>query len=202
MKREKGRRGTRTTYRVSTSGFAPDKTYKMLFSSLAIPKPSVMLSGILVDETGSLVSGKTSSGQTVQLSKFTWTIEDYNKGEYLRVEIVSEDGSVYAVDELFPFPIEARDGPCHLWAAMVTKDRKAFAIIGRGFGPNSEVRTASSEDGGKDLKEGPALVGSNDLFGAGVEHRNRGGIGTFVAVGQSCQVTLQYQFGRQAKGPQ
>ena len=28
MKREKGRRGTRTTYRVSTSGFAPDKTYR------------------------------------------------------------------------------------------------------------------------------------------------------------------------------
>jgi hypothetical protein len=79
---------------------------------------------------------------------------------------------------------------------------KAFAILGLGFGPNSEVRTASSEDGGKDLKEGPAQVGPNDLFGAGVEHRKSGGIGTFVAVGQSCQVTLQYQFGRQAKGPQ
>ena len=71
----------------------------------------------------------------------------------------------------------------------------------QGFGPNSEVRTASSEDGGKDL-EGPAQVGPNDRFVAGVVHGKSGGIGTFVAVGQSGQVTLQYQFGRQAKGPQ
>ena len=84
---------------------------------------------------------------------------------------------------------------------MVTKDRKAFVIVGRGFGPNSEVPTASSEDGGKDL-ENLAQVGPNDRFVAAVVHGKSGGIGTFVAVGQSCQVTLQYQFGRQAKGPQ
>ena len=50
--------------------------------------------------------------------------------------------------------VRATSGP--RWSA---KDRKAFVIVGRGFGPNSEVRTASSEDGGKDLKEGAALVG-------------------------------------------
>ncbi len=141
------------------------------------------------------------NGEIVKFANFNYAIEDFNKGEAFRVEMVGEEGSVYAADEVFPFPIEARDGKCHLWAALLTEDRKTFGILGEGFGPDTEVRTASYEDDGKDLKEGIAKVGPNDVFGAGVWHTKRGGRGTFSATGPSCQVTLKYDFGRQAKGP-
>ncbi len=202
VKREPGRHGTRVTYRIATSGFPRGKTLRLQVSSVAIPKPQVIMTGIQADESGSLTTGKAGDGPRVALSKSVLTIDDYNNGEPFKIELVGDDGGVYAADEVFPFPIEARKGSCHVWAAMLTEDRKTFAILGEGFGPDTEVRTASSEGEGKDLKEGTVKVGPNDVFAAGVSHTKRGGRGTFSAAGRSCEVTLEYAFGRQAKGPQ
>ena len=178
VKREPGRHGTRVTYRTATSGFPRGKTLRLQVSSLATPKPQTIISGIQADESGAL-TGKTGDGPTVALSKFDLTIDEYNNGEPFKIELISDDGSIYAADEVFPFPIEARKGTCHLWATMLNKDRNTFGILGEGFGPDTEVRTASSEDGGKDLKEGMVKVGPNDVFAAGVSHTKRGGRGTF-----------------------
>jgi hypothetical protein len=202
VKREKGRRGTKVTYRIKTSGFPRDKTFEMRISSSAEPGPITWLTGVHADDSGSLASAVGPAGSPVDVSKLTSQIEDYNKGEFLMLEIVNDDGSVYAADRIYPFPVEAKEGSCHLWAELLSKDRKHFAIFGSGFGPNTDVKTTTSEDGGTDLKEVTTRVGPNDVLVADVRHRKGGGRAAFAATGQHCQVTLQYEFGRQAKGPQ
>ena len=198
--RSPGRRGTQIAYRIVSNGFPQDKSYKLQTSSLSSPKPATLVTSIEVSETGSLTVGHVQN-QPMDLSKFTLTIDDYNKGEFLMIEVVSEDGTVYSRDRVHPFPIEARNGECRVFAELVTKDRKNFGITGTGFGPSTDVRINSSEDDGKDTKSSSQRVGSDGSFVSALAHRRAGGVGTFVAAGATCEVTLRYEFGRQAKGP-
>ena len=202
VSREKGRHGTMVKYRLTTSGFPTGKAYQLRVSSFSASKPIVYVTAIHADDSGALVGGSLQGGASLEVTKLILTIEDYNKGEFFMAEVVSDDDSVYAADRVHPFPIEAKDAGCHLWAELIKKDRKQFLIVGTGFGAGTDVRTASSEGDGKDLKEGTERIGSNDLLLAQVLHRKLGGTGTFVVTGQRCKVTLQYDFGRQAKGPE
>jgi len=130
VKRSTGRRGTQIAYRIVSNGFPRDKTYKLQTSSLSSPKPTTWVTSIEVSETGALTAGRLNN-QPMELSKFTLTIDDYNKGEFFMIEVVSEDGTVYARDRVHPFSIEARDGECRVLAELVTKDKKSFVIRDR-----------------------------------------------------------------------
>jgi hypothetical protein len=198
-----GRYGTKVEYQVTSSGFPSGKTYQLKVSSLSISKPATFLTAVRADDSGALVTGVIGkSGTSAKVPNVMLTVEDYNKGEFYMAEVVSDDGSVYAVDRVHPFPIEANDRSCHVWAELLKKDRKQFLILGSGFGADTDVRTVSSEGDGTDLIDRTERVGAGDLFVVQVVHRKSGGTGTFVATGQQCKVTLQYDFGRQAKGPE
>ena len=148
------------------------------------------------------MSGSLNGGTSVPMSELRLSIEDYNQGEFYMAEVISDDGGVYAVDRVYPFPIEAKDAGCHLWAELLKKDRKQFLIIGTGFGAGTDVRTVSSEGDGHDQMGKTERVAAGDLFVVQVLHRKSGGVGTFVATGEQCKITLQYNFGRNAKGPE
>jgi len=200
MQRSPSRRGTQIAYRIVSKGFPRDKTYKLQISSSSSPTPATWVTSIQVSDTGSLTVGRVQN-QPVEPSKLTIKIEDYNKGEFFMIEVVSEDGTVYARERVHPFPIEARDGECRVFAELVTKDRKSFGITGIGFGPSTDIRINSSEDDGRDTNSSTQHVSSDGSFESAVAHRRAGGVGTFVAAGATCEVTLQYEFGRKAKGP-
>jgi hypothetical protein len=51
------------------------------------------------------------------------------------IEVISEDGTVYASDRVYPFPIESSDRDCHVWAELISKNRKSFGIMGLGSCP-------------------------------------------------------------------
>jgi hypothetical protein len=158
------------------------------------------VAAIEASDTGALAVGRVND-QPVDLSKFTFAIENYNRGEFFMIEAVSEDGAVYARDRVHPFPIEGRDGGCHLWAELASADKRNFAITGSGFGPDTDVRINFSEEGAPQSQQGSQRVGPDGVFTTSAGHRSRGGAAAFVAAGDSCQVTLRYDFGRQAKGP-
>jgi len=201
VKREPGRHGTRITYRLNTSGFPRDKTYRLEVSSLSLSKPVTWVSGIRSDESGSLTNGKSPKDELIELTKLSLAVEDYNDGEFYMVAAVSDDGAVYAADRVYPFPIAADDGGCRVWAELLGKNRKTFGIMGSGFSTNSPVKTASWEDDERDRREGVERVGPDGVFAALVTHRKSGGVGTFSATGDSCSVVLLYNFGGKAKGP-
>jgi hypothetical protein len=198
--RQPGTRGTQIVYRIRSSGFPRDKTYRLQTSSFSSASLATRVTAIEASDTGSLAVGRVND-QPVDLSKFTLAIENYNRGEFFMIEAVSEDGAVYARDRVHPFPIEARDGDCHLWAELGSADKRNFAITGIGFGPDTEVRITFSEEGVTQSQHGVQRAGPDGVFTTSAGHRSRGGAATFVAAGDSCQVTLRYDFGRQAKGP-
>ena len=198
--RKPGTRGTQIVYQIKSSGFPRDKTYRLQTSSLSSPKAAEWVTAIEASGTGALAVGRVKD-QPIDVSKFTLAIENYNRGEFFMIEAVSEDGALYARDRVHPFPIESRDGDCHVWAELVTEDKRNFAITGIGFGPDTDVRISSFEEGAKHSQQATQRVDSDGAFTAGAVHRGRGGAATFVAAGDSCKVTLQYEFGRQAKGP-
>ena len=198
--RKPGTRGTQIVYRIKSSGFPRDKTYRLQTSSFASPNTATWVTAIEASDTGSLAVGRVKD-QPIDLSKFTLAIENYNRGEFFMIEAVSEDGALYARDRVHPFPIEARDGNCHLWAELTSEDKRNFAITGIGFGPDTDVRISFSEDGTPQSQQGIERVGADGVFTTSAGHRSRGGSATFAAAGDSCAVTLRYDFGRQAKGP-
>jgi len=200
VQRSPGRRGTQIAYRIVSKGFLRGKTYTLRISSSSSPTPVTWVTSIEVSDTGSLTVGRVQN-QPVEPSKFSVTIEQYNKGEFFMIEVVSEDGTVYARERVHPFPIEARNGECRVFAELVTKDRKNFGITGTGFGPGTDIRINSSEDEGKDTKSSTQRISADGSFESAVAHRRAGGVGTFVAAGATCEVTLRYEFGRKAKGP-
>ena len=55
------------------------------------------------------------------------------KGEALRLIVTSVDLAIDAFAELFPFPMEARDGSRHLWGELIPGAQgRALAFIDTG----------------------------------------------------------------------
>jgi len=103
-----------------SKGFLRGKTYTLRISSSSSPTPVTWVTSIEVSDTGSLTVGRVQN-QPVEPSKLSVTIEQYNKGEFFMIEVVSEDGTVYSRERVHPFPIEARNGECRVFAELVTK---------------------------------------------------------------------------------
>src|SRR6476661_5711443 len=95
VQRSPSRRGTQIAYRIVSKGFPRDKTYKLQISSSSSPTPATWVTSIEVSDIGSLTVGRVQN-QPVEPSKLTIRIEDYNQGEFFMIEVVSEDGTVYA----------------------------------------------------------------------------------------------------------
>jgi hypothetical protein len=140
--------------------------------------------------------------ETILTASFTFRIQisDYNKGESFRIEVVSEDESIYAADTVFPFPLVARDGQCQVWAELVTENRKNYALWGSGFLPGETVHITSTD--GYDPRAWTETLNHRGMFMAAVAQGRSDGTAVFSVPGQRCKVSLTYDFGRRAKGPQ
>ena len=135
----------------------------------------------------------------------TFGITGYYKGEAVRLILTSVDQTVKAFAEVFPFPLEARDGPCHLWAELVPgAEGRAFAFYGDGFPRGAKVLT-SSHSGHELLNRTitipddgslppmiilPAVVGQTS------------GEASFTAIGPECAPAVTYQWGPPALAKQ
>lgn len=191
-KREHTARGTEVTYVISASGLPDNKTYQLWFANNGISNftrvplpPDIGLAQFLREGV-------------------IYTIQQYVKGEPLRIILTSTDQAVRAYAEAYPFPIEAKDGPCRLWVQIISHQGTAFAIFGEGFGADEDV-TTTSQSGSEVIKKeekahsdgtlpvniiAPAVVGKQS------------GIATFNAAGKSCAPTVNYEWGPPALKPQ
>ena len=114
--------------------------------------------------------------------------------------MIGEDASTYAIDTVFPFPISGIDGTCQIWVELASPTRKSFVINGYGFLAGERVRVRSSD--GHDVKELVETADDCGGFIVAIDHRPDGGTAELSATGERCHVTLDYAFGKKAKGPQ
>ena len=135
----------------------------------------------------------------------TFGIFVYRKGEAVRLIVTSVDQTIKAFVEVFPFPLEARDGPCHLWAELIIGAQgRAFAFYGDGFPPGAKVLT-SSHSGHEVLNGTYTILDDGSLppmiiFPAVVGQTS--GEASFTAIGPACVPVVTYQWGPPALAEQ
>jgi hypothetical protein len=179
-KREHTARGTEVTYRIVESGLPDDKTYQLWaqtvpgsFRALG-PVSEVLLGGTLY-----------------------WTLHGYVKGEAFRIIVTSTDRTVQVFAEVYPFPIEGKDGSCRLWVEPLSHQGTTFAIYGEGFGADEDVTTIS-QSGGESIRKAEKAHSDGTLpvhTVAPAVIGKQSGTATFIAAGQSCAPTVNYEWG-------
>jgi hypothetical protein len=151
-------------------------------------EPVVVSSGVRSDESGRLQNLETTA----------FYREDDDRGESLQIEVVADDGSVYAVDKVFPFPIEAKDGPCHVYAEVANATRDGYFLWLDGFQPGEDVQIRSADS--CDVQEGTRMIGPDGRSMVGVLHCGPAGMAVFSVSAQHCKVVLAYGYRPQADG--
>jgi len=190
-RRDTGGRGgaTRVFYHLVMSGFPKDKTYKLsswrFGHAISIEKPE-----ITTDEAGNWFV----DGTRVILD---WSIVGFARGEPFRVGLISTDETVKAFAKTFPFPIEARDGSCHLWMELATTDGKSFAVYGDGFDADDHATTTSTS--GTEIIRGETVISSGGTLPPTIilpaVVGKQSGTASFSVASKSCVPIVNYEWG-------
>lgn len=182
--------GTGTTvirFQLATAGLAKDKSYELWAFSLSVGEPR-HLGQVNLDANGIVRTGLNIGG--------------FSKGEALRMALVTTNQETVVFGKAVPFPIEAKGtGGCSLFVELLSPKGDSFWISGAGFAPNEELtwvsRSAQEEMTGKFKADGqggflvfmlPAVVGQES------------GDASYTARGGTCQVSVDYKWGRAALG--
>jgi hypothetical protein len=193
IKREKLQNKTGVVYTIYSSGLPEDKEYSIWNKKLD-GTFNETVTGIKIDKSGKL---------TVLNGKIVGKIglSDYVRGEPGEFGTISTDQAVRAFTRVIPIPIESRanNESCRLSVELISPRATAFGITGEGFEPNETITTRSQSNNeildakhqaSKDGKFGvllfPAVVGQ------------KSGTEKYTAVGKSCEVTVQFEWGPSA----
>jgi hypothetical protein len=181
--REKVGGVTQVTYLVTASGLQDEKTYE-----LWLRRPGDVLR--ITTDSGDFNADAFKRGINVHVS-------EYIRGAPLRFVVTSADQAMRAFVEIYPFPIEARDGSCHLWVEIISPQGTVFAIYGDGFGGDEEV-TAISRSGGEIIGRAQKVSSDGTLpvnIVTPAVVGKQSGTAAFSVAGKSCAPTVNYEWG-------
>lgn len=174
------------TYEVVASGLSSDKQYELWLKRSTTTSPTKRAAlRLRLDGT---------SHATVKIYNFA-------KGERLEVGVIATDGSVKTFADAYPYPLEARDGPCHLALTLASSKGDMFVVDLDGFPPLSavEIKQSSGDEAPPPLRQ---TVDANGrllwltLPAARGEHR-----ASIAVEGERCKVALDYFWGPEAVDP-
>ena len=204
-------RGTKVAITPRVSGF-PAGT-PLTFWGKRIGQPAQWyVTGYALDPSGkvicadraqhaSLASTAGTGWCPVPLDSLSLTVGDAMAGEPFAFAISTPDGTQAAYAVVVPRPITATAAGCGtLEATVVDAEAKAISIIGRGFPAGAQVTTSSTS--GKETVAGSVVADSTGRFVAIVTPGQRGGRGgdaSFTAKAGTCELTLNYPWGRSAR---
>ncbi len=210
---EKGFEGiTQIDYRFVASGFPPNKVYTVWARPQGRGKPIALETGYVASETGEMVCSEKpmESARTVnkkvlrckpgmKLKDLPFTFIGFSRDDVFEGAVISTDETVKAFAATTPFPIEARNGPCHVWVQRIDDQGLAFAVQGEGFEAGEEVASTSRSNG--EVLSGKQKVEDNGALGTillpGVKGKRSGAV-TYALQGKSCQVTVEFDWGQKA----
>lgn len=155
-------------------------------------------SGLRADEDGNVVSRRRGKGgrSPVQVTVAPGSLP---AGAAWSVAVVSKDRSIRAFAATIPRPIVSRSGSCMLQLELVSYKGDRFVATGSGFSPGDEVAVQSTIGGvTTDKRRRIAVDGRlpTDVIVRDVlppDSRAR-----YAVTGRSCNVAIDYKWGRQA----
>jgi len=185
---------TRVSYHLITSGFPDGKTYHISFWPFGAAPGVDSRSQIITDGAGNLTLGG------LRLDTVNFVALRYAKGEPFRIGLISTDETVKAFAKAFPFPIEARDGSCHLWMELVTTDGDSFAVYGDGFDASDHVTYISTS--GSEIIRGENVISSGGTLPPTIVSPavvgQQSGMASLSVAGKSCVPIVNYAWGSPA----
>jgi hypothetical protein len=200
---------TRVIYRLALAGAPEDRTYQVFF---VLPgettaywmgwRPNTDPAGVILCHQKSI---ECPALPAAEINKKTFGVYRYPKGKAVRVMVASVDQSIKAFAEAFPFPLEARDGSCHLWAELIPDSQgRRFAFHGDGFPPGAKV-VMSSRSGGEIQNRTINASNSGSLPPTIISPAAAGqtsGLASLTAIGPACLPAVTYQWGSPALAEQ
>ena len=198
ISRERIKGETVVTYRILTLGLPITTTYNLMtagFDYVAVSK----LDGLALDESGQVICpGKQTSCGTPDKPNAPYDLKVVAaKGESKRFGLVSRDRNFKAFISIVPFPVEGVDGICSLDAILLTPKAEALLLQGRGFAPNSEVRTQANSAGETRFST-EKTDGNGNFFEIQLPYVEGKSSGTIrvTAQSKSCAPSLDFQWGK------
>jgi hypothetical protein len=183
---------TVVTYNFFVSGLPRDVSYLLwarLVGRAAQPVAEAFLNG-----DGKLVSRPAIAGKVtedpINLRVFA------GRGEPKQFALIAKDGRFQVFGEVIPFPIEAFDGPCHLFAVMGSEAYYTVWIHVTGLQTYEDLVIASQSDGEQMQNRAKASdLGTYDsaLFPA-VKGKQSGKV-RFGVMGKSCKLAIELPWG-------
>lgn len=204
--REKRDGITNIGFQVVAEGAPPDKVYNLRFQD----------TGMLLDGQSPVPFGSAEEPafafRVDAEGKWTpelpeWQLTRFARGEWIRVILVSTDETVRAQATFVPWPIQARQGTCHVSIRLMSRRGTMFAATGEGFRPGESVMIESKFD--KSVRSSVSTVGLDGSLPYIVldppqlkKFRKRDDhVAQFSVVGQDCALKIDYNWGPAAARP-
>ncbi len=171
-------------------------------------KPAWIMAGYAIDSSGKVGCADRSANAAMAaiagdgwcaapFDTLTLTLGDAMEGEPFAFALSTADGRQTAWAVVVPRPVVASVPGCGtLDAQLITKDARTLRIFGTGFAPSTVLTTESIR--GRDKVPGQVTTDSTGRFVAIVTSDGRGGDASYVARTASCEVRLDYRWGRNA----
>ncbi|MBV8143696.1 MAG: hypothetical protein JO184_01725 [Gammaproteobacteria bacterium] len=139
-----------------------------------------------------------SAGRVGADPKIVMPVGCFPKGLSWDIGLVSADGSARGLAEVVPFPIEGRDGPCHV--AVTLFNVELFTAAGDGFPPKSPVEvTLQSDDESLPSRQVQTSDSGETGYMIIAPATKKGGHHASVTMkGDSCKVRVEYLWGQPA----
>ena len=179
-------------YDFKAAGFPQHKTYRLWYWDINTELPRAL--GLArANDSGRLTR---PDGSDLGYSWFAFA-----KGQAAKIAVISTDDSVRAFAEAILHPIEANADGCRLWLTVLTPDGMAFEIETEGF-EGEEVRTVSRSGGEvfPSTVQIPPDARHVWLVAPGVIGKGSGRA-SFSVIGESCNLTVEYDWGPPALSP-
>lgn len=173
-------------------GVPPDKRYEFWTSSA--DGLTVKIWDLAADPTGRLAWLRKDGSFGPQFNDLRMTLPGFVRGERMEFALVSTDRTIRTFAKFIPFPIEARQGRCHISLELLTPT--TFLLHGEGFEPGEEVVGISRSDGevieDKLTASVDGTIGPGAILPAAISRLYKANI---TVRARSCSVSLDYAWG-------
>lgn len=196
-------------YRLHTSGFPRGVVFNVWAQHFGQPFRSVA-SGFEVEDSGALVSsrrGQRDPGPQPSVTRqnpggITFGPGPYPRGAVWRVALVSADGALKAFGAAIPHPITARQGACSISLELVSYRGHHFVATGAGFVAGDDIITESRYAGRVTQKrQQVSPLGLLPLDVIAHQPTDGDGSARYTVKGRSCELSVEYNWGRAALVP-
>lgn len=208
---------TTVVYRLEAAGFPAGKTYSFFVWNWEKGEWRQLRTGFSADDQGHPVCLQGPPAEAEPATKASWcdpskkekldggrfSLTLFIPGQAFELALRSTDGEVNAFASAVLFPLEARDGSCHVWLQVLGPSLAAFRAEGEGFVPG-ETLAVTSRIGKAEhrfeiqITEEGTFDNQYLALDGPVRKNKKGGSASFRVVGQACTVTVNYDWGAKA----